>query len=327
MLIGLNGGGADKSAATAPTATVSGSAGAPATEETPLPTAAVDAGEETTAPAEEKQTAPAQSAPPAKTAEPLPPEETEAPATGKHPDAVPYEDWAGKGQIRYVSQLKEPEVNGWGKFAWRAGGECTTACISMAMSYLGVDASPEDILAWSTKTVLTSSYGLEEVEPSELTAVLIDAEKGRETLTAMIEAYENDETGATSPVLLYLSGAGHYHALLLIAAEERQMPAAAAEKDGTEKKEDAAPAQSTASPAPDEEQAGETPAAETKTETVYTALDPANGGEHLLTVDEKGRLTAVEKEDDFLTRYAGSDAYPTKINSLAQWKLATPEEE
>lgn len=202
ILIGLNRGDAEKSAATAPPAAVSGSTAAPAPEATPHPTAALTAGEKTAAPAEEKATTPTPGAAPEETAEPLPPVETEAPPTGKHPDAVPYEDWAGKGQIRYVSQLKEPEVNGWGEFAWRAGGECTTACISMAMSYLGVDASPEDILAWSTRTVLASSYGLEEVEPSELTAVQIDAEKGCEILTAMTKAYEEDATGATSPVLL-----------------------------------------------------------------------------------------------------------------------------
>lgn len=51
------------------------------------------------------------------------------------------------GTIRYVSQISDEGYNGfcpdyWGKYAAYAGSECYTASISMALSYLGINATP-----------------------------------------------------------------------------------------------------------------------------------------------------------------------------------------
>ena len=166
---------------------------------------------------------------PAPTAEPTPvpsPRPTPAPTPEPTPTpkAVPevreYECGVEAGSIRYVWQLQESEKNGWGKYGWKAGAECTTACISMALSYLGVDASPDALLDYSQKTVLQSCYGLEDVIAiSPYGSPVYEEGKAMESFGQMMDLYMNDRDGIWSPILIYLTGNGHHHALLVVGRE------------------------------------------------------------------------------------------------------------
>lgn len=127
-----------------------------------------------------------------------------------------YSEGVEKGNVRYVSQLNDVENNGWGKYSWKAGMECTTACISMALSYLGIDAGPEEILDYSSRTVIRSCYGIDDIEISPLSASALQAEDGYKVLKEMMDVYMNDRNIIWSPVVLYISGNGHNHALLVI---------------------------------------------------------------------------------------------------------------
>lgn len=127
-----------------------------------------------------------------------------------------YSEGVEKGNVRYVSQLNDVENNGWGKYSWKAGMECTTACISMALSYLGIDAGPEEILDYSSRTVIRSCYGIDDIEISPLSASALQAEDGYKVLKEMMDVYMNDRNHIWSPVVLYISGNGHNHALLVI---------------------------------------------------------------------------------------------------------------
>lgn len=133
-----------------------------------------------------------------------------------------YASGVSEGTVRYVSQLNEVESNGWGKYAWKAGMECTTACISMSLSCIGVDASPEEILDYSSQTVLASTYGIDEITASDLTSIRLPAEDAFVRLEEMLERYESDMENTVSPPLLYFSGNGHYHAFIIIGEAEEE---------------------------------------------------------------------------------------------------------
>lgn len=151
---------------------------------------------------------------PSPSATPAPPP---TPAPKPVPEIREYEQGVESGSIRYVWQLQEADKNGWGKYAWKAGAECTTACISMALSYLGIDESPEALLDFSSTTYLQSCYGMEDriaVSPCA-SPVYEDGEAGK-AFAAMFEAYMNDREGIWSPVLIYFSGNGHSHAVVVI---------------------------------------------------------------------------------------------------------------
>ena len=136
------------------------------------------------------------------------------------PEVTGYESEVCPGQLRYVSQLKDLRKNGWGRFEARAGSECTTACISMALSCIGIDESPEKLLTFSTTTVFASSYGIKTLEPSPLTGAAVNAEEGYKTFLLMLENYLDNRDWTVSPVLLYLAGNGNRHGILIIGAEE-----------------------------------------------------------------------------------------------------------
>ena len=62
--------------------------------------------------------------------------------TGYSPDAQ-------CGTIRYISQITGSgyfNSNYWGEWERQASSECGTACISIALSYIGVNRTPKDIL-------------------------------------------------------------------------------------------------------------------------------------------------------------------------------------
>ena len=58
------------------------------------------------------------------------------------------------GQIRYISQQKKNtpyfQASQWGTYSGSAINYCWAACVSMSLSYLGVDQLPKDILKGST---------------------------------------------------------------------------------------------------------------------------------------------------------------------------------
>lgn len=136
------------------------------------------------------------------------------------PEITGYDAGVCPGQVRYVSQLKDLRKNGWGRFEGRAGSECTTACISMALSCIGIDESPEKLLSYNSTTIFASSYGIKNLEPSQLTGAVPTAEKGYEIFTLMLENYLSNRDYTVSPVLLYLTGNGNRHGILVIGTEE-----------------------------------------------------------------------------------------------------------
>lgn len=167
--------------------------------------------------------APAETPPeePIAAAAPERPEEPEAPEDFV-PDVTDYYAEVEAGRVRYVSQLNEPENNGWGKYSWKAGSECTTACISMALSFLGIDESPEALLDFSSKTYLCSCYGLDDEYPVEISPIntpVIPEGEGKALFDGMMESYLSAEKKNVSPVVLYVSGNGHNHCLLIIGTE------------------------------------------------------------------------------------------------------------
>ena len=145
------------------------------------------------------------------------PSPTPSPSPKPVPEIREYEQGVEAGSIRYVWQLQEADKNGWGKYAWKAGAECTTACISMALSYLGIDESPEALLDFSSTTYLQSCYGMEDrISVSPFGSPIYEDGEAGKAFAAMFEAYRNDREGIRSPVLVYFSGNGHSHAVVVI---------------------------------------------------------------------------------------------------------------
>ena len=69
-----------------------------------------------------------------------------------------------RGSLRYVYQngtYTEKTKNGWGKYTSISGGQCNSACESMALSYLGIDRSPESLVPEGTDLggLEVASYG------------------------------------------------------------------------------------------------------------------------------------------------------------------------
>ena len=107
----------------------------------------------------------------------------------------PYSDGVTKGEIRYVDQAPNyASSNGWGKYGAGSGGECNTACQSMALSYLGIDMSPEQLL----DTGRSMECGDTTSEPA-VAAAGVDAEDVDRKLDAFIS---DNGQGNVSPVLI-----------------------------------------------------------------------------------------------------------------------------
>lgn len=106
------------------------------------------------------------------------------------------------GAIRYISQMSRnayfyPEY--WGGWAGRAGSECYTSCISMALSYIGINITPNDIL--------TQGGGVTRAQLSWGGATFLN-----DTVENAMNNYIYGE-GKYSPAIIHLnnySGAGHY---------------------------------------------------------------------------------------------------------------------
>lgn len=116
------------------------------------------------------------------------------------------------GTIRYISQITSGSLycyEYWGDWEWKRipglyygpGSECGTACISMALSYVGVDKTPEDILDYGGGHTFFQDWG--------------DATISKLPVTDFTTAMENyiNGNGRYSPPVIHLpnySARGHY---------------------------------------------------------------------------------------------------------------------
>lgn len=108
-----------------------------------------------------------------------------------------------EGEVRYVDQSYGNErTNGWGSYADTANWSCLTACISMALSYLGIDMSPADLLNAKDGARYWTGFKSGERDVPGSTNYTTDHVGAKGTMDAMIENMKN---GGYSPVVL------HYH--------------------------------------------------------------------------------------------------------------------
>lgn len=122
------------------------------------------------------------------------------------------------GTIRYVSQIPDEGYNGfysayWGRFESYARGECYTACISMALSYTGVNATP---LALGEYWL---SRGYTGGTPFATTPEDVDAFGAQCLKLSFAQAMDNylNGNGKYSPPIIHLpnySARGHYVAVV-----------------------------------------------------------------------------------------------------------------
>lgn len=112
------------------------------------------------------------------------------------------EEDTAPGEVRYVSQIDGNEFyyeDYWGEYAPYSSGECGTACISMALSYLGIDKTPKELGDYWILQGYT-----EGVPFSTVFGDVPEATGGHsyDFFTAY-ERYENEE--GVSPVIIYLT--------------------------------------------------------------------------------------------------------------------------
>lgn len=122
------------------------------------------------------------------------------------------------GVVRYVSQISKNEYyceDYWGVYAPYSSHECGTACISMALSYVGVDETPKELGDYWIEAGYTAGVPFSTVfgdVPNAVGGHTYDFKK----------AYENYENGDASPVIIYFTAAvnpyqtGNRHFVMLI---------------------------------------------------------------------------------------------------------------
>ena len=108
------------------------------------------------------------------------------------------------GTIRYISQIAGSGLidwNYWGRWGNQAGIECGTASISMAMSYIGVNLTPQQILDAHGGLTCFTGWGVADLSPD---------------VAGGMEQYMNGQ-GQYSPLIVHLptySQLGHYVVLI-----------------------------------------------------------------------------------------------------------------
>ncbi len=111
------------------------------------------------------------------------------------------EEYAKRGEVRYVAQIKSDEhyfTEYWGRYADYSSRECGTACISMALSYLGINKTPEELGDYWISAGYTDGVPFSTVfgdVPEATGGHSFNFEK----------AYENYENGWASPVIIYFT--------------------------------------------------------------------------------------------------------------------------
>lgn len=113
-----------------------------------------------------------------------------------------YEEEAVFGEMRYVAQISKNEFyydDYWGEYAPYSSNECGTACISMALSYLGIDETPKELGDYWIQRGYTRG-----VPFSTVFSDVPRADGGHSyNFFEAYERYENEE--GVSPVIIYLS--------------------------------------------------------------------------------------------------------------------------
>lgn len=114
------------------------------------------------------------------------------------------------GTIRYISQIKNDYFyyEYWGSWASDAITECATSCISMALSYVGLDKTPEDILNKNNGLTYWVGWGAD---------VRDSRSDSKFTVEQALENYFEGE-GKYSPPILHFKTGGTYpsgHFMLL----------------------------------------------------------------------------------------------------------------
>ena len=107
------------------------------------------------------------------------------------------------GTIRYISQVSGSQYfysSYWGSWASQAGIECGTASISMAVSYVGVNKTPKDILDYGNGTTYFGTWG--------------SATHSSPSFSTAMSNYINGKGKYSPPVIHFpngtLTSAGHY---------------------------------------------------------------------------------------------------------------------
>jgi len=135
-------------------------------------------------------------------------------------------DGVKRGEITYRDQSHE---NGdgnsdyWGKYYPQSGGECMIACASMALSYIGIDATPEELLDSHNGESYWGGYEEGETSvPGGVPNSTYGTESANIKMTAdkMLSNYMEDDSASISPVIIgYSSPGGKEHKLLIIGKE------------------------------------------------------------------------------------------------------------
>lgn len=122
---------------------------------------------------------------------------------------------AKKGYITYVDQYNKS--NGWGARWGDHTWECCTACQSMALSYLGISKTPEELL----NTYEKHDNGCRrEVRGTPEATQSFRWGWNQEDFSAKLEAFESDgNQGKTSPVLIHYQYSGSMHWVMVVGRE------------------------------------------------------------------------------------------------------------
>lgn len=152
-----------------------------------------------------------------------------------------YSDGVSKGSVRYVYQSGDLSNNGWGK--WKdvhrekngvvtksliPSGECGYASQSMALSYLGIDASPEYLLDREASghggTGYSKTYGLDNVRVVKGSHNYDDnPADAYNAVNYMLENfYQDSGVGNVSPVVIHYHSSKGQHSILLIGKDGDQ---------------------------------------------------------------------------------------------------------
>lgn len=110
-------------------------------------------------------------------------------------------DSAEIGVVRYVSQIQKNKYyygEYWGKYASYSSQECGTACISMALSYLGIDETPEELGDYWIEKGYTAG------EPFSTVFYDVPGASGGHSFD-FEEAYRRYEEEGYSPVIIYFT--------------------------------------------------------------------------------------------------------------------------
>lgn len=140
------------------------------------------------------------------------------------PQIQSYGTGANKGNITYVNQnSKYAGLNGWGAYSNKSNGECGYACQIMALSYLGINISPEELCRreYANNEIHTywdsaASYGYDvRVDTGDSSL------SNYQNIRNMVNEYKRDSgQGKQSPVAIHYHCGTEQHTLLLIDYDE-----------------------------------------------------------------------------------------------------------